>query len=401
LDGGILSGGTYNGTVSATGSSQINGSTVTLNGSFVVTGGTMTVNPGSPVLGSGGITMESGATMVNASSSLNKTHTIRGTLNSSATISQPLNLQAGTITSASTLTVSSTLNVNHSSVGTSQLIAGTLSVSGATTISNLNTLSIQASTTLSGAGALTVNTGGVLQVNGLVSKVSTVNGRLTGAGTVQGTVASAVNISPNGTLAPGNSPGQITISGGLEIGGTLEMDIHQGGSNYSNGPSGPSLPGTGFDTIRVQPPPTNPTATTNATIRTSSFQVRLLTANTSQSAFESDNFWDGIRRWAMVQSTTGTIQLRDASNNLQTSPLLITSQVQLFNPEGTIPLNFQTLYPNGSFYLDVKAADYSGYQNQLDLIWNPVPGPATILGFAVGVGVLVSRVRRRWVGGIT
>jgi fibronectin-binding autotransporter adhesin len=108
-------------------------------------------------------------------------------------------------------------------------------VSGAGTIRQ-----IAGDTNLTGNSAgfagTTIVTGGALRVNGtLGDATSTVNvqtgGRLGGAGTIGGNV----NVT-DGVLAPGNSPGVLTIAGNLSLTGASLLDFEFGQANVPGGP---------------------------------------------------------------------------------------------------------------------------------------------------------------------
>src|SRR5207249_2655484 len=68
----------------------------------------------------------------------------------------------------------------------------------------------------------TVN-GGTLLVNGSITSSVTVNsgGTLGGGGTITG------NVSGAGVVAPGNSPGVLTISGNFTPTGTVAFEVNQ------------------------------------------------------------------------------------------------------------------------------------------------------------------------------
>jgi len=79
-------------------------------------------------------------------------------------------------------------------------------------------------------------TGGTLRVNGRLGDAASVvnvlnGGRLGGAGTIGGSVVVA-----DGTIAPGNSPGTLTIAGNLTLGANSLLDYEFGQSDVVGGP---------------------------------------------------------------------------------------------------------------------------------------------------------------------
>jgi hypothetical protein len=110
-----------------------------------------------------------------------------------------------------------------------------MSVAGLTSI-NDGVLRVAVASTLGGAGALLVNNGGVLDVQGSVVKNTMVaqDGIVRGVGQLTGT------IDIDGFLDPGNSAGTIGIDGSVDLGSTSTVCIEIGGTN----------PGTGgFDVV--------------------------------------------------------------------------------------------------------------------------------------------------------
>jgi len=91
-------------------------------------------------------------------------------------------------------------------------------------------ITLGANTSLTGSAALAKNGNGTLLINGASS---TYNGTLTvNAGTLGGATSLGGNVSvaSNGTLAPGNSPGTMTVAGNLGIAGTYAYQFTGGGS---------------------------------------------------------------------------------------------------------------------------------------------------------------------------
>ncbi|MCP5545813.1 MAG: hypothetical protein H7A50_00395 [Akkermansiaceae bacterium] len=93
---------------------------------------------------------------------------------------------------------------------------------GATAVENSATLIISGNSSTA-IGAAGVASGATLVVDGTMGASTVdVSGVLAGTGTLDG----AVTIAATGTLAPGASPGILTINGGLDLGGDLAMEIN-------------------------------------------------------------------------------------------------------------------------------------------------------------------------------
>ncbi len=197
----------------------------------------LTTNVGDLVIGSGTGTgqltlSDSGSVSIAGSLVLADATTATGILSIGGAEGQSA-AAVGTFT-APTLTLGSAtsrLNFNHT--GTDYLFAAAISSAGA-----IN--QVAGDTNLTGnstgfTGTTTVS-GGTLRVNGtLGSAGGTVNvltgGRLGGAGTIGGNV----NVT-DGVLAPGNSPGTLTIAGNLNLGAASLLDFEFGQSNVVGGP---------------------------------------------------------------------------------------------------------------------------------------------------------------------
>lgn len=115
------------------------------------------------------------------------------------------NYGAGTVTNGGTLNVAGTLHSVH-------------------TITNAGDLNVAVGGVVSGTGTLT-QTAGTLRVDGGLTQAELViqGGTLQGTGTV--TTTGGLTIASGATLAPGNSPGTLTINGDLSLGGTLNIEI--------------------------------------------------------------------------------------------------------------------------------------------------------------------------------
>lgn len=373
-------------------------------------GGSITIAPTGNVVNNGTIFTSGGLIYINPTGTFTTGPGSSLIVQGNGRIETPL----GTITNSTTVDVLNgqfEVNIGVNSVGVYKNLGTTkVAVGSSVLVGNLNTSSSTnqgtwtVGTTSTQGGTVTVGTeanpgtltniAGTFSLNGTANARTTLSGGvLTGQATINGTAAAGLTVT-GGILAPGNSPGQITIGGGLDIGGTLELDIQAGGGNNSN-TQGSTTPGTGFDTIRVQPPP-NTSTPSGVTIRTAATSFRLLTGNASQSAFNADPFWTTTQRWAIIRTSSnnsGSVTFRDAGNNVQTLP--VTATVSLFNADGSLSLNPTLQYPNGSFFYAEGPALDVNFNRQVDLVWTPVPEPGSVIGILACATVTGLGFRRR------
>ncbi|WP_262964665.1 autotransporter outer membrane beta-barrel domain-containing protein [Methylobacter psychrophilus] len=210
--------------------------TLTQSGSGIIAGN---------ISGTGGLTFKSGIL------ELSGTNTYTG----STTINQEASLDltgSGSIATSTSLVNNGTFDISGTSTGTA---ISTLSGDGTINLGEQTLTLTQAVDTFTGAiqgtGGLTIASGsetlsgnnnytgttlvqgGVLHVNGsLASPVDvSVGGALRGTGEVNG----PINVS--GTLAPGNSPGTLTVTGPVTLnsGSIFEIDIDGTGINNGEG----------------------------------------------------------------------------------------------------------------------------------------------------------------------
>jgi len=139
----------------------------------------------------------------------------------------------GSFTAPSVMLGSATSRINFNHTGTGNLFAAAISGAGA-----INHVAGETNLTGNSAGftGATTVSGGTLRVNGsLGSAASTVTvqsgGRLGGSGTIGGNVTVT-----NGVLAPGNSPGTLTVAGNLTLTAASLLDLEFGQSNVVGGP---------------------------------------------------------------------------------------------------------------------------------------------------------------------
>ena len=221
------------GTFSTTGSTSFTNSTANVNGvlstgtTFTASASTVTVN-GSLGVGStaafennSSLTLNSGALMTvggNTAIAGNTTLTIA----SGAT----MNTTGSTSLSDSTALVNGTSSTgsNFNSSSSTVSVNGTVGVGGSASLNNNSRLRVNNGGVMTVGGTTSINSGSQAVINGrLTSPQVNVNsgGLLTGAGLIAG------NVLNSGTVAPGNSPGTLTITGGYTQGstGTLIMEI--------------------------------------------------------------------------------------------------------------------------------------------------------------------------------
>ncbi len=155
-------------------------------------------------------------------------------------INQDFAIGAGADALWYTCSTNARVHVNGPSGTLSKAGAGTASsnggieiAGGSVTVANGQTFSFVNAYQQSG-GATTVQSGGALDAN-----VTLTGGRLGGSGEVEGGVTNT-----SGTVAPGTSPGTLTVDGAFSQGasGTLELEVAG------------TAPGTGYDRLSVAGP---------------------------------------------------------------------------------------------------------------------------------------------------
>jgi hypothetical protein len=367
-----------------------NGETAELNGLLTVASGTGNELTATNLTGSGNIQVNTGAEVFITSTVANtKTMTLNGVMNpfSTGTYNGPINLANGEL-GGNTFTINGDLTVSGtSSIGRAGF-TNVINTNGDITFTAGSTTTVPNATTWGGTGSLTVANGATLIINPAmtINKPSTLlQGSLIGEGNYNSLVTA-----PSGSrIAPGNSPGTITIAGGLDIGGTLEMDISSGGSNNSTS-SGNTSPGSGFDTIIVSPSPSTPNTPTNAIVRQAA-QIRVIALDANLAT----DFWSDPlgQKWLFVQATNGQIQFStgDAGDPISVIPNPPIPNVTLIDSTTGNPINYQALYPTSSFSYE-RIADGSG--ENLNLVWSPVPEPATVFAVTFAIALAARPWRR-------
>ncbi|WP_206243896.1 autotransporter outer membrane beta-barrel domain-containing protein [Novosphingobium terrae] len=197
-------------------------------GSSLTSTGDLTVGSGS---GSGVLTLQNGgAATVGGTLVLGGASTATGTLNIGAA-SGSAAVGAGTLNTSSVVTnANSAMNFNHTDTG--YTFAALVSGAGA-----LNQLA--GTTILTGnnsyTGATTIS-GGVLRINGDQSAATGLTSVASGA-TLGGSgiVGGDVTVADGGAIAPGNSPGTLTINGNLSLSGGSLLNYEIGQANVVGG----------------------------------------------------------------------------------------------------------------------------------------------------------------------
>jgi autotransporter-associated beta strand protein len=193
------------------------GGTVTLSGANSYTGGTI-VTGGTLALGGSNVLADSGAVTVNGG-----TLAIAGNSDTVGVVtltSGSITGSGGTLTGSSYALASGNISANLGGSGTvTKTTAGLVTLSGtSSTVGAVNvsggTLELATGAALN-AGLVTVSNAATLDIDGTLTAPTGVNvnagGTLEGAGTIAG------NVNLDGILAPGNSPGTLSINGNLNL----------------------------------------------------------------------------------------------------------------------------------------------------------------------------------------
>ena len=340
------------------------------NGSLTVQSGTLTLT-GNAVLPAGVALNLNGGTLTNSG-----TLDIGGTFDLSGGAfagTGSLNMTGGALnlalgntvawTNDGALTNTGTLNLAGSTIKNAITNNGTINVGAGLTFDkafvNNNTLVLG-----SGSGTTTF-TGGLVQ-NGSASTSTQLNGgtlagdftlnggKLSGSGTVGGSVTIA-----NGTLAPGFSPGAITVQGNLNLDAASVLTVELGGT----------VQGSGYDFINVQG-----AATLAGTLNVTSFNGFVAPADSSYTFM---NFASSTGRFATVNLPSGwNLSYLMAANNLSvTAPA-----AAVVSPVVLAALTVATSLAPESVALTPQRADttaaplqvFSGPEQQLVSVEKPI-----------------------------
>jgi len=200
------------------------------NSRFTTTGGDLTIGFGSGtgelVLSDGGAADVAGLLVLANSGTASGILSIGGAEGQAAAA-------MGSFTAPSVMLGSTSSRINFNHTGTGNLFGAAIFGAGA-----INHVAGDTNLTGNSAGftGTTTVSGGTLRVNGTLGNAASIvtvqsGGRLGGSGTIGGNVTVT-----NGVLAPGNSPGTLTIAGNLTLNATSLLDLEFGQSNVVGGP---------------------------------------------------------------------------------------------------------------------------------------------------------------------
>ncbi|MGL6076404.1 MAG: hypothetical protein ACRC8S_19800, partial [Fimbriiglobus sp.] len=364
--------------------------------------GSMSINPSGSFTNSGTIRANAGVITINPSGGLIISAGSTMETNGSGQIQILTNnvSNAGTVSATSgTFDVAPTTTATYSNAvgGSTRLSSATQNVgnSSASAVNNASAYSISSGSTVNVGGTgvnrgLFTNTAGTTTLRGTLNSRRTtfLDGTLAGDGTVQGIAGTrALLLTSSAMLKPGNSPGQITIGGGLDINSGLEIEISTGGGGNNSTTVGNTTAGGGFDTVRNTPVDGNPS---DIIVRTA-LSIRLVV----ESANLNTAFWAAPQSWQIMSTSNGAITF---SNGVPGDPVtnigIPAPTVFMLDPNNT-NINTQITWPGSTF--DFSIAN-SGAENRLMLNWNPVPvpEPTSILAVAsIPLAGLAWRRRRR------
>jgi autotransporter-associated beta strand protein len=266
------------GTIQSSGARAFTPTSLTIGGDFALTGSGTPSWSGSVAVGSAIRTITnnntgSGATFSGViSGSTGGGLAFSGT--GTTTLSGANTFSGGTTVSAGTLNIA-----HHTALGTGSAAVngGNLSVGAGVTVGN--NIALGSSGSLTGAST------------------ALFTGRISGSGSLMGTIT----IASGGSIAPGNSPGNLTVIGSLTF---------SSGSSYSweLGSLTTSGAGTNFDLITLSG---GASLTTNSVSLSPSF-------GPSQAPNQGNLFWNSAQSWLIVagnasSTITGTFMVNNAS----------------------------------------------------------------------------------------
>jgi autotransporter-associated beta strand protein len=204
-------------------------------------------------------------------------------------------------------------------------------------------------------GTTTVNAG-TLRVSGTHAGPVALNaGVLTGTGTLGN-----VTVGPSATLAPGNSPGVLSLTGNLALQGTYAWQLGDGATPLVDpGPAGTAGAGTFFDMTAVAG---------DITVAGATLALDLSGLLDGEDPDPGHPFWTQLRRWKIIDSTGG----------------------------GTTTGNFAAVtggaFAAGTFSTEVGTGPDAG---DVFLVFTPVPESASVVGLILSSGAAFGLLRRR------
>lgn len=260
-------------------------------------------------------------------------------------------IQSNTLTLAGTTPTISVTTAGHSATISSALAGSTgLSKSGAGTLNLTGTNSSNIGATSVTAGTLNVGVGGTGSLTSAVT-VTNAGSTLGGSGTITGNV----RINNGAILAPGNSPGVLTVAGTTTLDSSSIFSWELGSEVDHNGSGSEGIRGTNYDGL---------TSTDLTVAGGAVFRVILSAAPTTA-------FWNQSQTWNDIFSVSGT-----------TTPAALGhlfNAFQVYN--GTTDITAATTASQGYFTMSGS-----------NLNWTAVPEPTTALaGLLLGAGLLRRR----------
>lgn len=204
-------------------------------------------------------------------------------------------------------------------------------------------------------GTTTVNAG-TLRVSGTHAGPVALNaGVLTGTGTLGN-----VTVGPSATLAPGDSPGVLSLTGNLLLQGTYAWQLGDGSTPLVDpGPAGTTGVGAYFDMTAVAG---------DINLNNSMLNLGFGGLPAGSGPDEGDPFWTQVRRWKILDSTGG----------------------------GTTTGNFAAVtggaFAAGTFSTVLGTGLDAG---DVFLVFTPVPEAASVVGLALAFGAAFGLLRRR------